>query len=59
MDIIQVDRLVKRYGSFTAVDGVSFEVHILHFLFSHTWSKPLVGAQRERMPWERGRLARE
>lgn len=26
MDIIQVDRLVKRYGSFTAVDGVSFEV---------------------------------
>lgn len=24
--IIQVDRLVKRYGNFTAVDGVSFEV---------------------------------
>ncbi|TAK35015.1 MAG: ATP-binding cassette domain-containing protein [Chloroflexota bacterium] len=26
MDIIQVDHLVKRYGSFTAVDGVSFAV---------------------------------
>ncbi|MBI4491785.1 MAG: ATP-binding cassette domain-containing protein [Chloroflexi bacterium] len=26
MNVIQVDRLVKRYGSFTAVDGVSFDV---------------------------------
>ena len=32
MDVIEAQKVVKRYGAFTAVDGVSFQVQSGEFL---------------------------